>query len=790
MPELFLELLSEEMPCNAQADGASRLAAALTKRLQEAHIQISGVHHHATSVRLIVWMEEVAVRAVSFAKEVRGPREQAPQKAIDGFLRANVGSCVSVRPDARGIPYYHAHTVVSGAATQDLFPSMLVDTLTHFPWSRTMRWGLGDFTWIRPLRGIMCVYAGKPLQGRLPLGSETFVPFSGHTRGLRFGAPKLVRPTCFSDYRSQLQALGIEISPSERRRRILEQARRLAEEVGCTLLEDPGLLSEVAGLAEAPKVLRGSLDHKFLQLPSEILRAVLRVHQRCFSAPFKSADSLSKPALHEKSAQHVAQRAPSLSAAGQPESTQEESARLQHAACDVASRESGKWSRWFFLTVAEKTASSNTVISGTTRVLRARLSDAEYLWKQDRESRPEDLSAKLEFRRFHEGLGSMSERCGRLAGLASTIFAGLYPHTHNLQRDQTLAAQAGVLSKLDLATRTVAEFALLQGHIGGHLAHLWGEPEEVARAIAWQYRPKGPMDACPRRPLGVTLALADKIDGLCGFWMLGKKPAGSGDPFALRRSALGILRIAIENDLTDCDLRGFLRASLRLYETDRTHMPESYIRSGSACKSPLERACSELLTFFRERLRVLWRDADVPLAIVDAVLDSFWDVENVSDAGFLSGGTPGICFPALLNRRRLAVEKFLRNGGETFVQALRRASNIVRIEEARDDKSWSDVAPDAGLLREKTEKRLFAVLQETQKRVASAIIRRDDTEALSSLQAFCFPLDDFFARVSVNQAPTSELRANRLRLLASVALCPRAIADFSKLFGERFSSLA
>lgn len=689
MAELLLELLSEEIPARMQARACEDLTALVRSLLEEAGIA-DGVElsAQATPRRLVLVARGLPERQPDRVSERRGPREDAPVAAIEGFRRSlpAEGVTIEVREERKGRVLF-ARLREPGAATPDLLAARLPELLARFPWPKSMRWGTGEARWVRPLRSILCLFDGRIV----PFGFAG-VEAGDRTRGHRFLAPAAVQVADAADHRAKLAAARVVLDPAERQRRILEGARRLAAQEGLELRDDPQLIEEIAGLVEWPVPLLGRIDPEFMDIPAEVLVLTMRQNQRYLA--------------------------------------------LERADGELAPR---------FVVVADIEAADGgaAIVAGNERVLRARLWDARFFFEQDRKASLESRLPRLGGMVFHERLGHLGERVERLVALAGA----LCPYVPTA--DRVLAERAALLAKADLVTGMVGEFPELQGVMGGHYARLQGEAEPVARAIAEHYQPKGPEDRCPSAPESVVVALADRIDTLVGFFAIGLRPSGSKDPFALRRAALGLIRLVVENGLR-LPLRRLFAAALdahgaRLAEVDR------------------EAVVGELLRFLADRLVVHLRGEGIRHDHIAAVLAAGLDDDLLR-----------------LRARVRALHDFLESEeGRDLLAGYRRAASIVAIEQRKDGRVYEG-APDAGLLRAPEEANLFAALATAEPAIARALACENWAGAMAALAALRAPIDAFFDRVMVN-VPDSDLRVNRLFMLARIRSALDGVADFARI---------
>lgn len=691
MAELLLELLSEEIPARMQRLAASELASRLTRAFAEGGIEGRLAHQHATPRRLMVAFEALPVVSADRTIERRGPRIDAPEKARQGFLKS-LGSAdytLGEIEDKKG-RFLVASFVEPGRSTAGIVAEAVPAILAGFPWPRSMRWGDGEARWVRPLQSILCLLDGEVVPfafAGIHSGRQTF----GH----RFMAPDAVVVRDLDDYRDHLIAARVMLDAADRRQVIEAKARDLAGNAGYRVRPDPVLLDEIAGLVEWPVPLLGRIDAAFMALPAEVLVTTMRTNQKYL-------------ALEEDGGEDGA-------------------GRLAPA----------------FVTVANIEAPDGgaAIVAGNERVLRARLWDARFFWEQDRKTPLEALLPRLDAMVFHSELGSMREKVERLETLAVRL-ADSIPDA-----DRLLVERAARLAKADLVSGMVGEFPEVQGVMGGHYARAQGEPEEVARAIAEHYRPLGPGDACPTAPTSLALALADKLDTLTGFFAAGIRPTGSKDPFALRRAALGVIRLILENGLR-LDLGPAIELALAAHG-DR-------FRGVDAAA-----LADELRSFLIDRLKVQEREQGVRHDLIAAVV---------------AGRTDGDL--ARVVARVAALHGFLATAdGADLLAALRRAGNIVAIEEKRDGARFTGPV-DPTLLREPAERRLFEELLATGEVIRALLAAEDYGAAMTALARLRPAVDGFFDGVMVNAGEPS-VRANRLRLLNMLRDDLRAIADFS-----------
>ncbi|MGZ9410159.1 MAG: glycine--tRNA ligase subunit beta, partial [Methylocystis sp.] len=576
--------------------------------------------------------------------------------------------------------FYVAVMERAGRPALDVIADIVPKVAKGFPWPKSMRWGAasakeGALIWVRPLHSIVATFGPETEEPEVVRFAVGGVESGDHTQGHRFMAPAPIKVKRFEDYVAKLEAAKVVLDPARRREMILTDARNLAFAQGYELIEDDGLLNEVAGLVEWPVVLMGSFDKAFLSIPDEVIRATIRNNQKCFV--------LRDP----------------------------QTAKLTNR----------------FILVANEEASDGgkQIIAGNERVIRARLSDAKFFYETDLKTRLEARLPKFEQIVFHEKLGTQAERIKRIVALAKEL-APL------VKADPTKAERAARLCKMDLLTEMVGEFPEVQGLMGRYYAQAQGEDEAVAHAIEDHYKPQGPKDLVPADPVSIAVALADKIDMLVSFWKIDEKPTGSKDPFALRRAALGVIRIVLDNNL---------RLSLSKW------------------------ASADLLAFFADRLKVQFREQGARHDLVDAV--------------FALQGQDDLL---LVVRRVEALGKFLdTDDGKNLLAGVKRAANILRIEEKKDNTSYTG-APDPALLQQAEEKSLAAAIATAKKDASAAVAKEDFAAAMTAMAKLRPIVDAFFDKVTVN-ADDKKLRENRLKLLNEIREATRAVADFSRIEG-------
>ena len=698
MSELLLELFSEEIPARMQKRAGEDLVRLVMDALKEAGVEGKNARAYTTPRRLARVIEGLPEKTPDVTEERKGPKVGAPEKAIEGFVRAAGLASIdeaSVQEDKKGA-FYVAVTEKPGRAMADVIAEIVPAVIRAFPWPKSMRWGSGTLRWVRPLHSILCLLDGKVVSFEVD-----GIRSGDVTRGHRFMAPAEFAVKDYTDYDMKLFETKVVLDPAKRANFIHEGAKALAASQGLTLAEDEALLHEVAGLVEWPVPLMGSIDDEFMSVPREVLTSTMRANQKYF-------------ACHD-------------------------------AKGNLAPR---------FIVVANLEAEDGgkAIVNGNERVLRARFADARFLWDQDRKHTLTSRLPKLKEVVFHAKLGTVHDKAIRIGKLAREL-AAYVPGA-----DAEKAQVAGELAKADLTSQMVYEFPELQGLMGAYYARNDGLGDDIADAIAEHYSPLGPSDDVPSTPLGKVVALADKIDTLVGFWAIDEKPTGSKDPYALRRAALGVIRIVLE---------GNLRIDLTKVLVEHGDMFDQKDWAVSVF---------DLLDFFGDRLKVRLRDMGNRFDLVDAV--------------FLMGATGKAQIPGMRNSRDLlqivkrveALSDFLSTeDGTNLLAGYKRAVNILRIEEKKDGQSY-DAAPDAKLLAEPEEKALAAAIETAAKDAKSAVAKEDFAAAMSALAKLRAPVDAFFDKVTVN-ADDAAVRANRLKLLAQIRAALHEVADFSKVEG-------
>jgi len=704
MPDLLLELFSEEIPARMQARAAEDLRKAVTERLVDAGLPYDGAKAFVTPRRLALAVQGVPVRQPDRREEKKGPRVGAPERAVAGFLKAAGLKSLAeakVQPDKKG-DFYVAVIEKPGRAALDVISEILPEVIKTFPWPKSMRWGVqsknpGALNWVRPLHSILATFGPETEDPDIVPFTVDGIAAGNVTRGHRFLAPESFTARRLADYAAKLDKAKVVLDPERRRSIIQTEAKQLAFAQGLELVEDEGLLAETAGLVEWPVVLMGAFDEAFLQIPEEVIRATIRNNQKCF---------VLRDAAHAKLVNK-------------------------------------------FLLVANLEAEDGgkAIVAGNERVIRARLSDARFFYQTDLKTKLEDRLPSFNDIIFHEKLGTQGERIERIERLA----AALAPL---VGADVKKAKRAALLCKADLLTEIVGEFPELQGTIGKYYAEAQGEDEAVAHAIEDHYRPKGPDDLVPSDPVSIAVALADKLDTLVGFWAVDEKPTGSKDPFALRRAALGIIRLVLDNkvrfslsETMKSAAAGLIKASTRDAVVNRKQLPV------------------ELLAFFADRLKVQLREQGARHDLVDAV----FALEDQDDL-------------LLIVRRVEALGQFLDSeDGKNLLGGYKRATNIIRIEEKKDNRRYTG-APQAKLYRQPEEKALANAIEVAESEAGRAVKKEDFVAAMRAMAKLRPAVDAFFDKVTVN-VDDKALRENRLKLLNQIREATRAVADFSKIEG-------
>jgi len=747
MPDLLLELFSEEIPARMQAKAADDLRRMVTDRLVAEGLVYEGAKAFATPRRLALTVHGIPARQSDLKEERRGPRVGGPDAAIQGFLKATGLSSIGeakIQPDKKG-DFYIALIEKPGRTAIDVLAEMLPVIVRTFPWPKSMRWGArsaksGSLVWVRPLHAITATFGLETEAPDVVKFSVDGIEAGQTTYGHRFMAPAAIGVRRFEDYESKLLDAKVVLDPERRKDVILTDARQLAFAQGFELVEDQALLDEVAGLVEWPVVLMGAFDADFLSIPDEVIRATIRNNQKCFV---------------------------------------------------VRDPKTGKLTNKFIVTAnIEASDGGKTIVAGNERVIRARLSDAKFFYDSDLKTKLEDRLPKFDHIVFHEKLGTQGERIQRIERLAAEI-APL------VGADVEKARRAAKLAKADLLTEVVGEFPELQGLMGKYYALAQGEDASVAAASEDHYKPQGPNDRVPTDPVSVAVALADKIDTLVGFWAIDEKPTGSKDPYALRRAALGVVRILLENKNRLHLFRLFIAHALLVdFQINRLPIPEGVnfyrivdekfsqglvslkalreatkalkgfkVRNASRATQRAGFIGGDLLSFFADRLKVQLREQGARHDLVDAV----YALEGQDDL-------------LMIVRRVDALVGFLNtDDGRNLLEGYKRASNILSIEEKRDRKSY-DKQPNARLLKADEERVLAGAIREQRPIALSAAELENFHAAMGAIAELRPAVDAFFDHVKVND-DDPKVRENRLKLLNEIRSATRAVADFSKIEG-------
>src|SRR6266481_3087124 len=706
MPDLLLELFSEEIPARMQARAAEDLRKMVTDRLLDAGLVYEGATAFATPRRLALAVQGIPARQPDLKEEKKGPRVGAPEAAVQGFLKsAGLASIAeaTIQKDPKKGDFYVALIEKPGRAAIDVLAEILPIVIRTFPWPKSMRWGersarSGALAWVRPLHSIIATFGPETETPDIVPFTVDGVASGNATRGHRFLAPRVIHARHFGDYAAKLERAKVVLDPARRRDIILTDAKHLAFAQGFELVEDQTLLEEVAGLVEWPVVLLGSFDADFLRLPPEVIRTTIRVNQKCFVVR------------------------------------------------TLARGEGSLANKFILVANTEATDGGVAIIAGNERVIRARLADAKFFYETDLKTRLEDRLPKFRDIVFHEKLGTQWERIERIERLAAEL-APL------VGADMDKAKRAARLAKADLLTDMVGEFPELQGLMGKYYARAQGEEESIAAACEDHYKPLGPADRVPNDPVSVAIALADKADTLLAFWGVNEKPTGSKDPYALRRAALGVIRIALTNSKVELFPRTVFETHGKRFRT-------------SLSEHEILQEASNFEDFFHERLKVQLRDDGARHDLVDAVLD-------------LGGKEAGIV--SIVSRVE-ALRKFLdTEDGKNLLAGYKRATNIIRIEEKKDNRLYSK-GPDPLRYRQEEERALASAIDTAKHEAAAAIAKEDFEGAMRAMAKLRPPVDAFFDKVMVN-VDDKQLRENRLKLLNEIREATRTVADFSCIEG-------
>jgi glycyl-tRNA synthetase beta chain len=843
MPDFLLELFSEEIPARMQARAAEDLRKLVTEALVGAGLLYEGAKAFVTPRRLALAVKGVPVRQPDVKEEKKGPRVGAPEGAIQGFLRAAGLKSISeakVQPDKKG-DFYLAVIEKPGRPAIEVIAEIVPAVVKTFPWPKSMRWGEqsaqpGSLGWVRPLHSIVATFGPETEEPEIVAFAVDGIAAGDETRGHRFMAPQPFKVRRFEDYAAKLEKAKVVLDPERRKEMILADAKNLAFAQGFELVEDVGLLAEVAGLVEWPVVLMGSFDKAFLAMPPEIVRATIRNNQKCFvlrargASPFETRPSAA------------------------PQGEAKRSPHPEEARSAVSKDEGGLANKFILVANIEAEDGGKAITAGNERVIRARLADAKFFYDTDLKTRLEDRLPKFEHIVFHEKLGAQAERIERIEQLADEIaltlsrrrdffsptaaamqtaapsyrdilktcaaewsarsdkgtnrgrnawnkfraeylkHKGFVPKksrkvaasSKNVLRDDFKRQQdayrekvrhAARLAKADLLTEVVGEFPELQGLMGRYYALAQGEDASVAAACEEHYKPLGPNDRVPTDQTALPVALADKVDTLVGFWAIDEKPTGSKDPYGLRRLALGVIRIVLENEIR-FKISMIFRHAVAGYLAQKNAAVRDGIETwANEPKKPKETVrqtlqrvfraygVSDLQAFVKDRLKFQLRERGSPHDLLDAV----FALEGQDDL-------------VLIVRRVEALGKFLdTDDGKNLLSGYKRATNIIRIEEKRDAREYVG-RPNPSLYRQDEERALASAI-DTAKAEASAAVAREDFEAAMGAMAKLRPhVDAFFDKVTVN-VEDKQLRENRLNLLNEIRAATRTVADFSRIEG-------
>ena len=723
MPDLLIELFSEEIPARMQGKAASDLQKLVTDGLVEASLTYKSAAAFSTPRRLTLSVEDLLAESKPVREERKGPKVGAPDQAIDGFLRGAgvTRDNLEIRDDKKGQVYF-AVIKKPGRMAADIIAEILEKSIRNFPWPKSMRWGTGTLKWVRPLHSVLCILTGEAGAEVVPLDIDGIT--SGNTtRGHRFLSPDVFSVTSFEDYEAKLKRAHVMLRADERADMIWNDATNQAFALGLEVVEDRGLLTEVAGLVEWPVVLLGQIDPSFYELPDEVLQTSMKEHQKFFS---------------------------------------------------VRNAKTGQIER--FVTVANTVTADNgaTILKGNQKVLFARLSDAQFFWENDLRIANAGMQPWLDSLSnvtFHNKLGTQKDRIDRIVALASEI-APL------VGADVAEAAEAARVAKADLSSEMVYEFPELQGLMGRKYASKAGLSDAIAAAAQEHYSPLGPSDDVPTAPVSVAVALADKLDTLTGFWTIDEKPTGSKDPFALRRAALGVIRLILENDIKT-ELKAELRQAIK-ENAGAAYFQEAlkedlafaatqgleFYRQEAFKTYKKDLAVSEdLLSFFHDRLKVYLKDQGIRHDIIDACIA----MEGSDD------------LTLLVKRAKALAATLATDDGENLIQGFKRANNILTKEEAKDGVEYSYGA-DPKHAQHDSERALFVALDEADKVIAPAMAAQDFGTAMTAMAALRGPIDAFFTDVQVN-ADQQVVRRNRLNLLSSIRKTCLGVADLTRIDG-------
>ena len=703
MPDLLIELFSEEIPARMQTRAAEDLRKLVTNGLVEAGLTYAGAATFSTPRRLTLAIEGLLANSPTLREERKGPRVDAPEQAIEGFLRgAGLTRDQLEEREVGKARVFFAVVEKPGRPAAEIVAEVLDSTIRNFPWPKSMRWGAGSLRWVRPLQSILCILTTEAGAEVVPLTLDG-ITAGNTTEGHRFMGKGRFSVTSFDDYAAKLKQNRVILDPAARADAIWAEATNQAFANGLEVVEDAGLLAEVAGLVEWPVVLMGAIDDAFLGLPPEVLQTSMKEHQKFFS---------------------------------------------------VRNPGTGRIERFITVANIETRDHGATILAGNQKVLSARLSDARFFWDNDlrtvKTKGLEGMAAGLSSVTFHNKLGSQADRVARIEALAREIapLVGAKPD---------LAAEAARVAKADLQSEMVGEFPELQGLMGRYYATAAGHDDGVPEACEMHYKPLGPSDAVPTHPVSVAVALADKIDTLTGFWAIDEKPTGSKDPYALRRAALGVIRLVLGNGVRMGQL-SLIQTAMTVLSAQLQAAPDS--ENTTNLEIPLK-----LLSFFHDRLKVYLKDQGIRHDVIDACL-----------------AMPGNDDLTLLVKRAEALAAFLKtDDGENLLQGFKRAANILSQAEEKDGVEYSYGA-DIKFAETDAERALFAALDQAETAIAPAMKTEDFATAMSAMAALRAPIDAFFETVQVN-TDNAVIRRNRLNLLSRIRTICLSVADLTRLDG-------
>ena len=706
MAEFLLELFSEEIPARMQVKAADDLRDLVTKGLTDKGLTFTKAESHSTPRRITVVIDGLPEQQPDTVTDKRGPRVDAPEQAIQGFLKSinqtNFDKCVKEESPKGTFWFYREN--VKGQATQRVLPAVTEEAIAKMVWPKSMRWKASTRQWVRPLHSIVALFKGDVVALNFALGGDEKPVISGKTtEGHRFLSQGPITVSDFADYKEKLKKGHVLLAREDRKAIISKQAQELANKEGLKVREDEALLEEIVGLVEWPVPLVATFEKEYLDVPQEVLISTMRGNQK-YMALLDSAGKLSNKFV---------------------------------VIANMITEDGGK-----------------QVVAGNEKVLRARLSDAKFFWDQDRRQKLESRLPALEQITFHQKLGTVKDRVTRLTSLAKDI-------AELLKTDVVAAQRAAQLCKADLTSGVVFQFPEVQGTMGRYYALHDKEKPEVAQAIAEHYKPVGANDSCPTAPVSICVALADKLDALTGFFAIDEKPTGSKDPFALRRAALGVIRIILENKLR-LSLKTLFAKSYQLYAGNVKGLrPEADVTK-------------DLMQFFTERLKVVLKDQGIRFDVIDATLaakHNFAKLDNIRQDDILQ----------ITNRANETAKFLLTEDGKNLVIGYKRAANILRIEEKKDGKTYAG-GPEGGNLGVAEENDLKTSLDKMADEVQALLQSEDFEGAMKAMAKTRGPIDRFFEKVLVND-PDNNIRVRRLQLLNAICSRIDIVADFSKLEG-------